>query len=108
MRNLGRWALAGAYTGVTVGVALATVDDATLLTPAGVAALILAPAALVVAGVAGLASGVPWLSGLTDADPDDRGDAWVYWLTGVAAVANAVGYLWLLARHRTVRARAQG
>jgi uncharacterized membrane protein len=95
--------LIGAYILASVAVALVAVTNSTLLNPVGITALVLTPLAVIGAIVFGFAIGIPWLFGLTDADPDDYSDGWVYPVVIIAALANAVAYLWMAMRYRQRR-----
>lgn len=87
------------YVGLTVTVTLLALDDSTLLTPAGIAAILLVPLAIAAVFLGELLIGIPWLLGLTDADPGDSNNSWVYALGALTAAVNAGLYLWLVVRY---------
>ena len=71
--------------------------NASLLTPTGVVAMILAPLAVLACFIGGYALGLPWLLGWTDADPDEYSMAWWLPFIIIGAVGNAALYLGLAA-----------
>ncbi|WP_412737749.1 hypothetical protein [Krasilnikovia sp. MM14-A1259] len=92
---LKRWRpfVVGGYVVVATAVTFAASYEPSLLSPVGIAALVLAPLA-VLSGLAGsVALALPYMTGLTDADPDEYSLTW--WLPFImfGAVANAVLYL---------------
>lgn len=70
-----------------------------MLTPAGMAALVLAPLAACPVAIIYLVIALPWLFELTNADPDGHSEAWVYPVVVLTATANAVLYLLLAAQY---------
>ncbi len=95
-----RLLIVAGYVGLTVAVTLLALGESSLFTPAGVAAILLAPLAIVAVFLGDLIIGMPWMLGLTDADPDNSSDSWIYALGALIAVVNAGLYLWLVVRYR--------
>ncbi|NJC71905.1 hypothetical protein HC031_19605 [Planosporangium thailandense] len=98
--SFARLVLVGGYVGITVAVVLVAVNSPTLLTPTGIAAFVLAPLAIIGVTVASFAIGLPWVLGLTNADPVYYGDAWINLIAVALAAANAGAYVWLIKRLR--------
>ena len=93
------------YAALATSVTLVAANGATLWTSAGIIALIVAPLAVVSAALGGYVIGIPWLLGLTDADPDTYGIAWIVPFVAVGALVNAAIYLGLARRWAHGRGR---